>query len=605
MTDTTKNKTQYETLKVALYLRVSSDEQAEKYGLPMQRDALEALIKSKGTHPDGVTPKYVFAGEQYVYIEEGISGTVVQHERPQFSRLIEDIQFADPDNKPFDVVAVYRIDRLARRLKILLSITDFFEEYGIKLISANESIDTNTPFGRAILGIIGVIAELEIETTKQRMKDGREQAGKRGTKMGSNAEYGYKKNINKSRVILEEEAEIVKRIFHEFVYENKSTEIIRKRLSEENVLSPSASAVKHEKVKSTKVKKKNAITDWNATKIKSILKDEAYLGISYFGKSKKGKKLPKKEWKVSDEYHEAIIDKRTFLEAQKLLKKRAKHHASTMRKSGDHTYLLSTLLRCDYCKKLNDGDMHHWQGSKKKKSGNINYSYRCNRKNGKKFSKKCSVLPIPATEIEEYVVNFTGELIKDPRHLFEYQQRLQSTKLQSKHLKAKLKGLRKLINGIPGRKQRLKEQHTEGLISMDTLKELLKKSDADKVKYEAELDSIMMQITNNEVAGKYISTLEQFSYLHSAAIETIFNDRKQLQLLLSSLIKEIVIYSREVTKDDKIVGIKPKLGDLPRAIPESIQIVLNLPTELLTRLAVNFNKNNPHGIRFGVTGANL
>lgn len=604
MTDTTQNDSQYEPLKVALYLRVSSDEQVQKYGLPMQREALEALIKSKGTYPDGVTPKYVFAGEQYVYSEEGVSGTVVQHERPAFARMIEDIQFADPNNKPFDVIAVYKIDRLARRLRILLNIISFFEEYEIKLISANESIDTNTPFGRAILGIIGVIAELEIETIKIRAEDGRAIANKEGRVMGSNAEYGYKKDVNKLRVILKEEADIVKRIFYEFVFEQKSIELIRKGLTNDRIPSPDTSALAHGKRKG-KSRKKNSLNHWNENTIRSILRDEVYVGISYYGKTKNNKKLPKSQWKIANKRHKEIVDKKTFQEAQKRLKKRSKHHDVTMRKSGDHTYLLSTLLKCDYCKQLNDGDMHHWQGSKKTKNGNTNYSYKCNRKDSKKFSKRCSVLPIPATEIEEYVVKFIQELIKDPRHLFEYQQELQSTKLQSKHLEKKIAGLRKLINGIPGRKQRLKEQHAEGLISMDQLKAAIKKSDQDKLKYEKEFDAVRIQLTDYEVTGKYITTLESFSMLHQGAMVEIFNDRQQLQLLLSSLIKEIVIYSRETTKDDKIAGIKPKPGDLPRAIPESIQIVLNLPTELLTRLAVNFNKNNPHGIRFGVTETDL
>ena len=78
-------------LRVAFYLRVSSDDQVEKYGLPMQREALEGLLRSKGTLKDGKTQAMVLAGENYVYQDEGISGTKPIDERPAFVSLKEDL----------------------------------------------------------------------------------------------------------------------------------------------------------------------------------------------------------------------------------------------------------------------------------------------------------------------------------------------------------------------------------------------------------------------------------------------------------------------------------------------------------------------------------
>lgn len=91
--------------KVALYIRVSTDEQADMYGIDLQRNALMGLIASKGN-------EYEFAGEEYVYIDEGVSGTLDPYERDAFPKLIEDITLTD--EKPFDIVAVYKIDRFAR-----------------------------------------------------------------------------------------------------------------------------------------------------------------------------------------------------------------------------------------------------------------------------------------------------------------------------------------------------------------------------------------------------------------------------------------------------------------------------------------------------------
>ena len=142
-----------------------------------------ALIRSRGKLASG-EDALIFAGEKYVYLDDGISGTMPLDERPGFSQMKEDIINAPDGAVPFDAVAVFKIDRFARKLKILLEVIDFFEAYEIKFISVNESIDTTTPFGKAILGIVGVIAELELETIKLRTQAGREEAVKHGVAMG-------------------------------------------------------------------------------------------------------------------------------------------------------------------------------------------------------------------------------------------------------------------------------------------------------------------------------------------------------------------------------------------------------------------------------------
>src|SRR3989344_5091150 len=112
-----KNNRQQEVQRVAIYIRVSTDDQAEKYGRELQESAIQALIQSRSNADN----KLVFAGDKYVYIDDGITGSMELNQRPAFARLQEDIVYSIPDNKPFDVVAVYKIDRFARRLKILLN----------------------------------------------------------------------------------------------------------------------------------------------------------------------------------------------------------------------------------------------------------------------------------------------------------------------------------------------------------------------------------------------------------------------------------------------------------------------------------------------------
>jgi len=240
-------------LRVAFYLRVSSDDQVEKYGLPMQRGALEGLLKSKGTLKDGITPAMVFAGENYVYQDEGVSGTKTIDERPAFVRLKEDL-IGTRDNRPFDIVMVYKLDRFARRLKVLLEIVDFLEEYGIGFISATESIDTSTPFGRAMIGIIGVIAELELENIKARTSGGKVEARKLGRFQGT-APFGYKKDLELKLEVFPEEADVVKLIFDMYVIQKKTLQEIATYLTTNEYLSPEASAIYSKKRKGAMKKK--------------------------------------------------------------------------------------------------------------------------------------------------------------------------------------------------------------------------------------------------------------------------------------------------------------------------------------------------------------
>ena len=220
----------------------------------------------------------VLAGKQYIYTDD-ISGTTPIDERPGFAKLKEDIILAPEGNKPFDAIAVYKIDRFARKLKVLFDIVEFFRENDLQFISANESIDTSSPFGRAILGILGVISELELENIKLRTQGGREEAIKRGSVMGPAVPYGYKKDEWKRLKVFETEAETVRMIFNMFINGKKSPYEIAKYLSEHDFPSPHASAINHGK-NIGGINKKNPASFWRMERVRNILSNERYIKIS-------------------------------------------------------------------------------------------------------------------------------------------------------------------------------------------------------------------------------------------------------------------------------------------------------------------------------------
>lgn len=563
-------------MRVAFYVRVSTDEQVERYGVDLQIDSLKGLIKSRGKLSDG-SDAFIFAGDKYLYRDDGVSGTVDLDERPAFARLKEDIVNAPEGNKPFDMVAVFKIDRFARKLKILLDVIEFFEENEIKFMSANESIDTSTPFGKAILGIIGVIAELELENIKLRTQAGREQAAKVGKAMGASAPYGYEKDKGGRLIILEPEAEMVRTIFTMFVEEKHSTQEIANWLKEHKVFSPAASAVYYGKRKKTQ-KRKNANEFWRSERVSDILKDERYIGNNYYNRYGKGSELPKSEWKLSDYRVPAIVNPLTFKKAQKLLV--AQKHTRAVAKD-DHIYLLSGLLKCGSCfDRQRDESEWHWSGWRKelhKGKKDFVHSYICGRKNRSKSSIFCNALPLPAEEIENFILEESIKFLRDPRAVHAYQQKLLSTRKEITSLRKKQKYLTDLLNAIPRRQELMRQQHQGGVIDIERLKTDYEALKEDEKRLRKELDEVEKRIAQGDLSESYLKATEVFADTYRGVMDDLRTNRKGASQLLHSLIDEIIVDARPVQESDVIAGRKKP----DQKIPHELYVRLKLPFEMI------------------------
>ncbi|MEI6480539.1 MAG: recombinase family protein [bacterium] len=543
-------KEEQNTLRVALYIRVSTEEQGDKYGIPLQKEALLALIKSR---PGSL----VSAGNEHIYIDDGVSGTVPVDERPEFARLKENLSLAPEGQRPFDVVAVYKIDRFARKLKILLDVIDFFEANDIKFLSANESIDTSTPFGKAMLGIIGVIAELERETIKQRTQDGRRQATESGVVMGANAAYGYSKDENKRYKILPSESKVVEQIFHMFVHENKSIDSIAKTLTSLKISSPQASALENKKRKGD-LKKKTGLYFWQGERVRYILNDEIYIGNVYSNKFKKGKLTPKSGWLLSPTQAPMIIDLVTFEKARRLLIE--SKHTKKVAKDG-HVYLLSGLLRCDCCydPKTDVYGRVGWCGERKVLKNDIQYYYKCGRKNQSKNPVVCKSLPLNAKEVEEYIFDFCKKLIKNPLAVFNHQRKLQSNQYTLRHLKLKEKQFIDLLEAIPFRKTNLREQHEGGYIDISALNKSFSTLEAESQRYRKELGDVRKQMSQNILSQGYQDVFEAFAEKYDLMLKSGLKDRVAIYTIFHELIEEITVHTRPLAEEDKIAGIKKEV----------------------------------------------
>lgn len=181
------------------------------------------------------------AGEQevQVYRDAGYSGK--NTERPDFQRLLRDIQ-ADR----ICTLYVYRLDRFSRSVADFGRLWEVLKEHHVEFVSVSEQFDTTSPMGQAMLHIIMVFAQLERETTAQRVRDNYYHRLAMGAWPGGPAPYGFRTGRRHGRdgsvvpTLLSDEKEgIVRRIYELYgARTDASLRSIAKELMEENIPGP-------------------------------------------------------------------------------------------------------------------------------------------------------------------------------------------------------------------------------------------------------------------------------------------------------------------------------------------------------------------------------
>lgn len=182
----------------ALYTRVSTLDQArEGYSLGAQKAALEEWAAAHGYIP-------------VLYADEGISGKDISH-RPAIRRLLADVEAGK-----IAVVAVWALSRLTRSVPDLYAVWQQLDRYGVGLVSYTESFDTGTPTGRAMLGLLGVFAQMEREMTAERVQAATAERAAQG-KRTCNCVLGYDLDGTDSLTVNEAEAECVRYIYAKYM----------------------------------------------------------------------------------------------------------------------------------------------------------------------------------------------------------------------------------------------------------------------------------------------------------------------------------------------------------------------------------------------------
>lgn len=229
-------------MKVAGYIRVSTEEQTKGFGIEVQKEKILQFCKLNDIQ------------DVEFYIDDGYSGWSL--DRPAMRRLLNDIA-----EHKISKVIVYKSDRIARHLKdLLVLIEDILEPNGVEFISVTENFDTGTPQGKLFLQMLGSFAEFERNVIKERTLNGRIQKAKKNIRdevVAGRIPYGYRKEGDKI-VVDEYESNVIK-IIHEMRSNGKSLREIANFLNSEGFRTRQGGK-------------------WYASTIKYMLENEKYCG---------------------------------------------------------------------------------------------------------------------------------------------------------------------------------------------------------------------------------------------------------------------------------------------------------------------------------------
>ena len=188
-------------IKAGLYARVSTDSQLEGYSIDAQKEFLISYAKSKD---------YT---EFEFYIDGGYSGKDLN--RPAIQRLIEDCK-----NHKIDAVFVFKLDRISRSQRdTLYLIEEVFNKYDVSFISMRENFDTSSPFGKAMIGVLSVFAQLERETILERTRIGLKKRAEAGLwRGGGKIPFPYRYDRNTGTLVpIPEQVELLHKMISLYI----------------------------------------------------------------------------------------------------------------------------------------------------------------------------------------------------------------------------------------------------------------------------------------------------------------------------------------------------------------------------------------------------
>lgn len=492
-------------LKVSAYCRVSTDKDDQINSLTSQIKYFTDYINMHENWNMGE-----------VFYDEGISGTSVK-KREGFLRMIEHARI----NK-VNLILTKEVSRFARNTVDTLQYTRALTEIGIGVIFILDNIDTRDKDAEFRLTLMASLAQDESRKTSERVKWGQKRRMEQGIVFGRDL-LGY--SVRNGKLYLnEEEAEIVKLVFHKYLVEEKGTHVIARELKESNI---------HPK----------RVREWSNTVILRMLRNEKYVGDllqkktftpNYLTHAKKYNR-GQEDMVYLKEHHDPIIDRATWEATQKELERRSPS-AETKSKHSNR-YWCSGKLICGEC------GQRFISRTKKLKNGSVYKAWRCYASANHGTLKQ---------DIDGNYIGCNGKSINEKVLLYGMSYALNHIKRNKDKILKDLMGDIKTVQGdnaeisilplhqklerLNEKKQKAIDLVLEGLISREDLKRQTEI-------YEKEMESITAQIeaseNHNLLKEQQIDNMQEYA----AEIKKLINFDTENELLFRELLDHITVYN--------------------------------------------------------------
>jgi site-specific DNA recombinase len=373
-----------ERLRVAGYVRVSTEEQAEnpEGSIRNQEERIRQLVQFKNMEAP-------FGDIAHVFIERGRSGKNTN--RPELQKLLAAVR-----RREVDLIVVTELSRLSRSIKDFAEIWDLMQDHECGFMSLRENFDTTTAAGEMVLFTLAGIAQFERKQVSERVKAGFVTRAARGLFNGGRVPIGYRVDPDKPGhfVIDEEMAEVVRRAYAAFI--------------EQGSLSATAKWLNERGLRARKVTPggggKPRLGFFTVDSLHRLLTNRSYLGLRVY-RDLKGRELETKAaWP-------ALVSEELFERVDVQLKK---NHCRYKPASMQHRFpfLLSGLLECGTCHDRLPGKSAH--GS----HGKIPYyEHSWATKKGSTLVKetfKCDPHRVLANRLEPLVWGAALEILQNP-----------------------------------------------------------------------------------------------------------------------------------------------------------------------------------------------
>lgn len=497
-------------LKIGLYVRVSTEEQAEnpEGSIRNQEERLRQTIR----YQQDMGKSCEIAG---IFIDAGLSAKNMK--RPGLQRLLKEIREGNVNQ-----VMVTELSRLSRSTKDFEEIWDMFKTIGCELHSLREYFDTTTASGELMLKSFANFAEFERRTTSERIAASFKIRAERGLYNGGSVPFGYRISATRGSLdIHPEEAEIVKIAFKAFL--------------EQGTLS---SACLWLNENGYSLRKKMQGSGWVRTghfktdTLHTILTSKNYIGIKVFS-TKAGKKEAKAVWKP-------IIDETTF---DRVREKLSKNHCAKKPESvSRYPFILTEVIYCGACGEKMSGRSAH---GKNKKHPYYEHGRRTKIQSG--LAEKiynCDPHRIPATKAEELVWEdieqvLSGDLSEDLLQAVMKKKSQMSFTNEIERLKNKTYSINAQTESLTLRLSELPRE-----VSAAPIYKQMQRLETDKRELEEKILKLKDDESDKEIPTDAISYNKLLDVLKDLKASGITTAKKQK--IVTSLVERIEIFTDRI-----------------------------------------------------------